>query len=81
MSNDWSAESVLPRKKPSDDETRQYMEAVRKDVDKRLNELKVEVDDLQKKAAKALGEQPLLMLGVTFMAGIAVGIALANAGD
>lgn len=57
------------------------MEAVRKDVDKRLTELKSEMDDVQKKAAKALEEQPLLVLGMTFMAGIIVGIALANAGD
>lgn len=71
----------MPTKKRSDEDARQYMEAVRKDVDKRLTELKSEMDDVQKKAAKALEEQPLLVLGMTFMAGIIVGIALANAGD
>lgn len=57
------------------------MHVVRKDVDKRLTDLKAEMDDLQKKAVKALNEQPLLVLGMAFMVGVAVGIALANAGD
>jgi F0F1-type ATP synthase assembly protein I len=71
----------LPRKKQSDDDVRQYIETVRKDVDKRLTDLKSQMDDVQNKAANALKEQPLLVLGITFVAGIAVGIALANAGD
>lgn len=70
----------MPRKK-EDNEVRQYMHVVRKDVDKRLTDLKAEMDDLQKKAVKALNEQPLLVLGMAFMVGVAVGIALANAGD
>jgi len=57
------------------------MQVVRKDVDRRLTDLKAEMDDIQEKAAKALKEQPLLVLGVTFMVGVAIGIALANAGD
>jgi len=72
----------LPRKKQdSDEDVRQYMRVVRKDVDKRLTDLKAEMDDVQKKAAKALKEQPLLILGIAFLAGMAVGIALANSGD
>jgi len=72
----------LPRKKQdSDEDVRQYMRVVRKDVDKRLTDLKAEMDDAQKKAAKALKEQPLLILGIAFLAGMAVGIALANSGD
>jgi ElaB/YqjD/DUF883 family membrane-anchored ribosome-binding protein len=71
----------LPRKKQDTEDARQYMQALRKDVDKRLTDLKTEMDDVQKKAAKAVREQPLLVLGIAFMAGIAVGIALANAGD
>jgi len=71
----------LPRKRQDTEEVRQYMQVVRKDVDERLTDLKTEMDDIQKKAAKALNEQPLLVLGLAFMTGIAVGIALANAGD
>ena len=72
----------MPRKKQdSDEDVRQYMRVVRKDVDKRLTDLKAEMDDVQKKAAKTLKEQPLLVLGIAFLAGMAVGIALANSGD
>ena len=71
----------MPRKRQDTEEVRQYMQVVRKDVDERLTDLKTEMDDIQKKAAKALNEQPLLVLGLAFMTGIAVGIALANAGD
>ena len=72
----------MPRKKPeTNDDVRQYMRVVRKDVDQRLTDLKTEMDDVQKKAAKAVKEQPLLILGVAFLVGLAVGIALANSGD
>ena len=71
----------MPRKRQDTEEVRQYVRTVRKDVDKRLTDLKTEMDDVQKRAAKALDEQPLLVLGLAFMTGIAVGIALANAGD
>ena len=71
----------MPRKRESTEDVRQYMQVVRKDVDRRLTDLKAEMDDIQEKAAKALKEQPLLVLGVTFMVGVAIGIALANAGD
>ena len=71
----------MPRKRQDTEEGRQYVRTVRKDVDKRLTDLKTEMDDVQKRAAKALDEQPLLVLGLAFMTGIAVGIALANAGD
>jgi ElaB/YqjD/DUF883 family membrane-anchored ribosome-binding protein len=57
------------------------MQVVRKDVDKRLTDLKAEMDDVQEKAAKALKEQPLLVLGVAFVLGMAVGMALARSGD
>jgi len=57
------------------------MQAVRKDIDKRLTDLKAELDDVQKQAVKTVNEKPLLALGVVFMIGVAVGIAIANAGD
>jgi ElaB/YqjD/DUF883 family membrane-anchored ribosome-binding protein len=57
------------------------MKIVKSDLDKRLTELKAEMDDVQRKAAKTVKEQPLLALGVAFVLGMAIGIALANAGD
>ena len=72
---------ILPRKKQDTEDARQYLQVVRKDFDKRLADLKTEMDDVQEKAAKALKEQPLLVLGMAFMIGVAVGVALANAGD
>ena len=68
-------------KRSTDEDVRQYIEVVKKDVDKRLTDLKAEIDDVQSKAAKLVKEQPLLALGMAFMLGIAVGIAIANAGD
>ena len=68
-------------KRNTDDDVRRYIEVVKKDVDKRLTDLKAELDDVQSKAAKLVKEQPLLALGMAFILGIAVGIAIANAGD
>jgi len=71
----------LPRKKQDTEDTSQYMRVVKKDVDRRLTDLKAEMDDVQKKAAQMLKERPVLMLGMAFLVGVAVGIALAKAGD
>jgi ElaB/YqjD/DUF883 family membrane-anchored ribosome-binding protein len=57
------------------------MKSVKNDLDKRLTDLKAEMDDVQRKAAKTVKEEPLLALGVAFVLGMAIGIALANAGD
>jgi ElaB/YqjD/DUF883 family membrane-anchored ribosome-binding protein len=57
------------------------MKSLRTDMDKRLTDLKAEVDDIQDKAAKKVVERPLLALGVAFAVGMAIGIALANASD
>jgi ElaB/YqjD/DUF883 family membrane-anchored ribosome-binding protein len=59
----------------------EYMKSLRTDVDKRLTDLKVELDDVQQKAAKKVVERPLLALGVAFAVGMAIGIALANSRD
>ncbi len=72
----------MPKKE--DEEIRHieaYVKDLRKDMDKRLSELKVELDDIQQKAAKTVSEQPMLALGVAFVAGMAVGIALSQSGD
>ena len=59
----------------------EYIKSLRTDVDKRLGDLKTEVDDIQQKAAKKVIERPLLALGVAFAVGMAIGIALANSRD
>jgi len=63
------------------EKTEQYVRELRKDMDKRLGELKVQMDDLQQRAAQKVTEQPLLALGVAFVAGMALGVALSRAGD
>lgn len=70
----------MPRKR---EETSDIPESkiVKSDLDKRLSDLKAQLDDVQRKAAKTVKEQPLLSLGVAFVLGMAIGIALANAGD
>jgi hypothetical protein len=50
-------------------------------VDQRLSELKVQVDGLQEKAAKTFTKRPVLALGVAFVAGMAIGIALSKSSD
>lgn len=57
------------------------MKSLRKDVDSRLTDLKSEMDDVQKKAAKTIKERPMLALGIAFIVGMAFGIALAKSGD
>ena len=59
----------------------EYVKNLRKDIDEGLNELRVEMDSAQKKAAKTVTEQPVLALGVVFVAGMALGIALSRSGD
>ncbi len=58
-----------------------YVKDLRKDMDKRLSELKIQMDDVQQKAAKTVTERPMLALGVAFVAGMAFGIALSGSGD
>lgn len=50
-------------------------------MDKRLGELKVEIDKLQQRATRTLAERPLLALGIAFVAGMAVGVALSKSAD
>lgn len=59
----------------------EIVKTLRKDVDKRLEELKVQMNTAQQKAAKTLKERPLLALGVAFVAGMAIGVALSKAND
>jgi ElaB/YqjD/DUF883 family membrane-anchored ribosome-binding protein len=72
---------MLPRKREENSDIPQYMKSIKKDVDTRLTKIKSEMDEVQKIAAKTMKEQPLLALGVAFVVGMAIGIALASAGD
>lgn len=63
------------------EKTEQYVKELRKDMDKRLGELKLQMDDLQQRAAQKVTEQPLLALAVAFVAGMALGVALSRTGD
>ena len=72
---------MADQKNPDLKDLQEYMKSLRTDVDKRLTDLKVELDDVQEKAAKKVVERPLLALGVAFAVGMAIGIALANASD
>jgi len=59
----------------------QNVKDLRKDVDKRMEELKAQMNVVTQKATKTVAERPLLALGVAFVAGMAVGIALSKASD
>lgn len=59
----------------------EVVKSLRKDMDKRLEDLKVQVNVVQEKATKTVKERPLLALGIAFVAGLAVGVALSKAND
>lgn len=71
----------MPKKRDVPSDIPRQLKSVQSDLDKRLTDLKAEIDDVQRKAAKTVQEQPLLALGVAFVLGMAIGIALTNAGD
>jgi len=73
MSNNKEAQDVR--------DVGESVKSVRKDVDKRLDDLKVQMNVISQKATKTVVERPLLALAVTFVAGMAVGIALAKSSD
>jgi ElaB/YqjD/DUF883 family membrane-anchored ribosome-binding protein len=58
-----------------------YVKDLKKDVDKRLAELKLEMNQARSKTTKTISERPILSLGMAFIAGMAVGIALSKAND
>jgi ElaB/YqjD/DUF883 family membrane-anchored ribosome-binding protein len=71
----------LSKKKDVSGDVPEYMKSLRKDMDSRLTDLKAELDDVQKKAAKTMKERPMLALGIAFLVGMAFGVALAKSGD
>jgi len=70
-----------------DKETQQLSEIedllknLKRDIDENLVDLKAQLSVAQKKATKTVTERPLLALGVAFVAGMAVGIALSKSSD
>ena len=70
-----------------DKETQQLSEIedllknLKRDIDAILVDLKAQLNVAQKKATKTVTERPLLALGVAFVAGMAVGIALSKSSD
>ncbi|HYB67762.1 MAG TPA: hypothetical protein VEC43_05490 [Candidatus Acidoferrales bacterium] len=71
----------MSKKKDVSGDVPEYMKSLRKDMDSRLTDLKAELDDVQKKAAKTMKERPMLALGIAFLVGMAFGVALAKSGD
>lgn len=58
-----------------------HVKDLTKDMDKRLSELKVQIDALQERAAQKVTDQPILALGVAFVAGMALGVALSRSSE
>lgn len=71
----------MPKKKEEATELPEYVKSLREDLDSRLTDLKAELDDVEKKAAKTMKERPMLALGIAFVVGMAFGVALAKSGD
>ncbi len=57
------------------------VKSVRKDMDALLVDLKAQVNVAQKRAVKTVAERPMLALGVAFVAGMVVGLALSGSSD
>ena len=58
-----------------------YVKDLRKDVDKRFSDLSKQMGPVRHRAAKAISERPLLALGVAFVLGMAVGVAISKSKD
>jgi ElaB/YqjD/DUF883 family membrane-anchored ribosome-binding protein len=58
-----------------------YVKDLRKDIDKRLSDLSEQMRPVRHRTAKMITERPLLALGVAFVVGVAVGIALSKSKD
>jgi ElaB/YqjD/DUF883 family membrane-anchored ribosome-binding protein len=83
--HDHPSATDLAKNKDADAEEIKAMEedfkALQKDIDARYVELRAQVKDLQQKATKTVTERPLLALGVAFVVGMALGVALSGSKD
>jgi hypothetical protein len=50
-------------------------------MDRTLAELKLQIGDIRQEASKTVTKRPMLALGVAFVAGMAIGIALSKSSD
>ena len=72
----------LPRERESQlQDIEDVVKSVRKDMDALLVDLRAQVNVAQKRAVKTLAERPMLALGVAFVAGMVVGVALSKSSD
>ncbi len=55
-----------------------YVKDLRKDIDKRFGDLSKQMGPVRHRATKAINERPLLALGVAFVVGVAVGVAISS---
>jgi len=58
-----------------------YVKDLRRDMDKRFSDLSKQMSPVRRRAAKAITERPLLALGVAFIVGMAVGVAISKSRD
>ena len=58
-----------------------YVKDLRKDVDKHFSDLSKQMGPVRHRATKAINERPLLALGVAFVFGLAVGVAISKSKD
>jgi ElaB/YqjD/DUF883 family membrane-anchored ribosome-binding protein len=58
-----------------------YVRDLRKDMDKRLADLREQMRPVRHRAARTITERPLLALGVAFVIGMAIGVALSKSKD
>ena len=58
-----------------------YVKELRRDMDRTLAELKLQIRDIRQEASKTVTKRPMLALGVAFVAGMAIGIALSKSSD
>lgn len=52
-----------------------------RDVDTRLREIRDQMPELQKKSTEIVAERPLLALGVAFILGMTLGLAMSRSRD
>ena len=74
---------VLSKSKGTQDvrDVEEYVKQLQKDMDKRLDDLKIQMNIISQRATKKVVERPMLALAVAFVAGMAVGIALSKSSD
>jgi ElaB/YqjD/DUF883 family membrane-anchored ribosome-binding protein len=51
------------------------------DVDTRLREIRDQIPELQKRTAETVAQRPLLALGVAFVLGMTLGLAMSRSKD